>query len=103
MGQAIRTLLFTSCLIPASFILSQTTPISIGSALPKDPAMLLAMARSQNGLDAPGLQPWHLKASYQTFDDNGQPKDTGVFEEWWAGPKQYNAAIQAKTSHRLNM
>lgn len=47
------------------------------------------MAKNQNGLNAPGLSPWHIKVTYQTFNESGQPKGNGVFEEWWAGPKQY--------------
>ena len=60
------------------------------------PEALLALARNQNGLEAPGLQPWHIRVTYQTFDDAGQPKGTGVFEEWWAGPKQYKQSYTGK-------
>ncbi len=35
------------------------------------------------------MKPWHLIATYQTFDDQGKPKDHGNFEEWWAGPDRY--------------
>lgn len=53
--------------------------------MPSDPGELMLLATHVNGLG--GLaQPWHLKASYQTYDANGKPKDQGTFEEWWAAP-----------------
>ena len=97
MARTTRVLLLLVCLF-APFILafSQTAPIPMRSGSPKDPAALLALARNQNGLEASGLQPWHIRVTYRTFDDAGQPKGTGVFEEWWAGPKQYKQSYTGK-------
>ncbi|MBV8629364.1 MAG: energy transducer TonB [Silvibacterium sp.] len=49
----------------------------------------MLVAADVNGLSSPDLKPWHLEATYQTFDENGQPKDQGKFEEWWAGAEKY--------------
>ena len=32
----------------------------------------------------PSLKPWHLKATYQLYDEKGNPSKQGVFEYWWA-------------------
>lgn len=58
------------------------------AAMPSDPAAFIAAAAPLNGLDDPNMKPWHIKVSYQTFDDPGKPGYTGTFEEWWAGPKK---------------
>jgi TonB family protein len=57
--------------------------------MPKDPNVAMQLAARVNGLGSSDMKPWHLKANYQTFDADGKPKDTGVFEEWWAGPEKY--------------
>ena len=31
------------------------------------------------------MKPWHLKASFQLYDPNGKPSETGTIEEWWGG------------------
>lgn len=57
--------------------------------LPKDPVAMMNLAWQMNGLHDPALKPWHLRASWQTLDENKQVKDQGTFEEWWAGENQY--------------
>ncbi len=54
--------------------------------MPKDPAALMQLAEQVNGLTGPGMKPWYVKATYQTYDEQGKPKDQGTFEEWWAAP-----------------
>ena len=71
----------------------------------------MAQASRLNGLSSDGMQPWHLKANYQTFDAGGKPKDKGVFEEWWAGPEKYKVSytssgfnqVRYKTTKKLLM
>ncbi len=55
-------------------------------ALPKDPHEILAMAAPFYDFNAPSLKPWHLKATYQLYDDKGNPSEQGTFEYWWASP-----------------
>jgi TonB family protein len=47
-----------------------------------DPQVLLPLAISANSLDDATLTPWHLKASYESFDESGKVADQGTFEEW---------------------
>jgi TonB family protein len=39
----------------------------------------------------PTLKPWHLKATYQLYDQEGKPAEQGTFEYWWASPKVYRS------------
>ena len=58
-------------------------------AVPKDPAALMVLAAKTNGLAGLDDHAWHVKATYQIFDADGKPEQSGVYEEWWAGPKKY--------------
>jgi hypothetical protein len=49
-----------------------------------------------NGLDSPGLQPWHIVVNYDYLDEHGGIFDSGVFEEYWAGPKKYKSIYKSK-------
>jgi Gram-negative bacterial TonB protein C-terminal len=73
---------------------SNQTPT--GSFIPKDPEELLLAAAWVNGLDLPGLKPWHILVSYDKYDEDGDNVDSGTYEEFWAGPKQYRLSY---TSH----
>ncbi|HTV81046.1 MAG TPA: energy transducer TonB [Acidobacteriaceae bacterium] len=50
----------------------------------------MQLAWQQNGMHGPGVQPWHIRATWQIVDDKGRPDgkpgDEGSWEEWWAGP-----------------
>lgn len=41
-----------------------------------------------NNLEQDGVHPWHLKATYEIFDMQGQSKGTGTYEEWWVSAKK---------------
>ena len=69
--------------------------------MPKHPKDQLILAAKVNGLGAAGMNPWHLKASYQMFDADGQPKGQGTFEEWWAGPKKYKISYADPDFHQV--
>jgi hypothetical protein len=64
--------------------------------VPQDPEEMLLAAAQVNGLDAPGLKPWHILVSYDKFDEDGDNVDSGTYEELWAGPKKYRLSY---TSH----
>ena len=66
---------------------SNQTPT--GLLIPQDPKEMLLAAAQVNGLDAPGLKPWHIFVSFDKFDEDGDNVDSGTYEEYWAGPKQY--------------
>jgi TonB family protein len=57
--------------------------------MPSDPGAIIAMAAKVNGLNGPNLQPWHIKASYQTFDLKGKLRDSGTYEEFWSSDRKY--------------
>lgn len=42
-----------------------------------------------NGLRSTDLTPWHIVISFDQFDDDGDNVHSGVFEEFWVGPKEY--------------
>lgn len=42
-----------------------------------------------NGLESPDLKPWHVVESYDQFDEDGDNIHSGVYEEYWAGPKKF--------------
>jgi len=42
-----------------------------------------------NGLESAGLQPWHIVVRYDQFDEEGDNVHSGVYEEFWAGPRKY--------------
>lgn len=56
--------------------------------MPKDPAALLDLAANSNGLGGSGMKPWRLKASFEFFDEQGNPGEQGTIEDTWAGPHQ---------------
>jgi len=56
--------------------------------LPSDPKALMRSALKLNNLDGEGVEPWHIKASFQLFDEQGSVTDEGTYEEFWASPTQ---------------
>jgi TonB family protein len=86
--QLIRVLaLFFAATLPG---FAQTTG-NAGAGLPKDPRGILAAAAPFYDFSSPELKPWHLKATYQLYDEKGKPSEQGVYEYWWASPKVYRS------------
>ncbi len=54
--------------------------------LPKDPRAVFALAAPLYDLNDAKLKPWHLKASYQLYDEKGKPGKQGTYEYWWVSP-----------------
>lgn len=67
--------------------LAQTTAPTPTAELPKDPRAVFDLARPLYDFSDPALKPWHLKASYQIYDEKGASTMKGTFEYWWASPK----------------
>jgi TonB family protein len=57
----------------------------------KDAKTLLAAAAPAYDYDNPALKPWHFKAAYQIYDQNGNPSQRGTYEYWWASPTAYRS------------
>jgi TonB family protein len=69
---------------------AQTTA-NAGPGLPKDPREVFAAAAPFYDFNSPDLKPWHLKATYQLYDEKGKPGEQGTYEYWWASPKVHRS------------
>lgn len=67
------------------------TPISTASLtpLPPDPVAVIASAKQLNGFDESGAKGWHVRATYDIYDDKGVLAESGVYEELWSSPTRY--------------
>lgn len=93
-------LLFLTWCLPSAALAQQSQPApspaqTTSPALPSDPAALLQLASQVNGLHGADLQPWHVRATWQTLDEKGQPNEQGAWEEWWAGEKKYKTVYKS--------
>jgi TonB family protein len=77
---------FALCLAFVSASLAQTAPTP-QPELPKDPRALLELAKPHYNFSDPTLRPWHVKASYQIFNEVGKPTEQGTYQIWWVSPK----------------
>lgn len=66
--------------------------VNVASA-PKD---LMLRAASQNGLMGDDLPPWHLKASFTEFDDDGKVSEAGSYEELWISQTKFKRTFAGK-------
>ncbi|HEX4006164.1 MAG TPA: hypothetical protein VHX60_08315 [Acidobacteriaceae bacterium] len=85
----------------AAAALAQTPPSAAPPTLPTDPAALLQLGSKVNGLHGPGLNPWHVRASWQILDDKGQPLHHGTYEEWWAADDEFKVDLVADGFHQI--
>jgi len=65
------------------------------TAVPKNPKDLLLAAARVNGLEGPGIKPWHIVVRYENFDRLGDTIENGTYEEWWIAPNQYRISYSA--------
>jgi len=63
--------------------------------LPRDPASALKFAANVNGLTGPDVRPWHLKASYQVLDPEGNQIYSGTYEEFWVSETKYKRSYRS--------
>ncbi len=62
-----------------------------GRGLPQDPRELFAAASPLYDFASPELKPWHLKATYQLYDEKGNPREPGTYEYWWVSPQVHRS------------
>jgi hypothetical protein len=62
------------------------------STVPTDPKALMLLALKTNSLTGPDVKPWRLKASYKIFDEQGNAKGRGIYEELWVSQPSTRAA-----------
>jgi TonB family protein len=86
-----RVLCFLALIFAAGLPGFSQTAVSAAPGLPKDPREIFAMAAPFYDFTSPDLKPWHLKATYQLYDQNGKPTEQGTYEYWWASPKVYRS------------
>jgi len=79
--------LFLTAIVP-SFA---QTAANAGPGLPSDPRAVFAAAAPFYDFTSPDLKPWHLKATYQLYDEKGKPAEQGTYEYWWASPTVYRS------------
>jgi TonB family protein len=92
------------CTLFALMLLAVSDGLSFGQAAPEtpnDPAAVFAAAAPAYDFSDPSLKPWHLKASYQLYDDAGkQVTEQGTYEYWWASPTVYRSTwTRGASSH----
>ncbi len=86
-----RWLLLSAFFLTAVMGASGQTATGTTQSLPDDPQKLLAAAEPFYNFNSPELKPWHLKATYQLYDDKGNPSEQGTYEYWWASPQVYRS------------
>jgi hypothetical protein len=79
--------LFFAAVLP-NFAQTTATPVP---GLPKDPREIFAAAAPFYDFSDPALKPWHMKATYQLYNETGDPTEKGTYEYWWASPKVYRS------------
>lgn len=62
---------------------------SVSGANAADLLNWIAKVAALNGLQSTDLRPWHIVVAYDQFDEDGDNIHSGVYEEYWAGPKKY--------------
>src|ERR1700733_1275526 len=62
---------------------AQSSPQSV----PQDPQAIFAAAEPFYDFNSAELKPWHLKATYQLYNQSGKPAENGTFEYWRSSPK----------------
>lgn len=67
---------------------------------PHTPRDFFDSAKAAYNFDDEALGPWHLKATYQTYDADSRPAAQGTYEHWWVTPKVFrNSWTRPGASH----
>ena len=66
------------------------TAASSAPDMPEDPGGIFAAVAPS--YDYSVFKPWHLKATYQLYDDAGKPAEQGTYEYWWASKQVYRSS-----------
>ena len=82
--RAMRILWFAG-LLACSLASAGQTPLA---PLPTDPESMMRAAATSYNLEAPDSKPWHMRVTYQLYDANEQPAESGSLEYWWVSPER---------------
>jgi TonB family protein len=55
--------------------------------------VLMSIAHDKNGLVGSDIRPWHIRATYRSFDMKGKPDYEGTYEEWWVSATKYKLSF----------
>jgi TonB family protein len=80
----------------ASYVCGQDAPSST------PPEHIQLIPRRNPALMTAEAQQWHLKASFRTFDEQGNVEDRGTFEEYWAAPNKSKAILASTAFHKTD-
>lgn len=86
-----RTQLFSALFLAATLQGFSQTAATTEPALPQEPRAFFTAAAPFYDFTNAALKPWHLKATYQLYDDNDKPTEQGTYEYWWVSPKVYRS------------
>ncbi len=95
--QTVKTLVVATdsksdSVVPIPPITAASISVSVETKQPRSDAGNLQdwvhRVANLNGLNSPGVLPWHLVMNYEEFDRSGGVH-LGVYEEFWAGPAKY--------------
>jgi hypothetical protein len=79
-----------------------------GSGLPSIPVPhsapeILKLALDMNGLEVPSARPWHVKLSYDQFDEDGDNVHSGTVEEFYVAPKKFKRIYTSELLNRIDI
>lgn len=77
----------------ALFLLGIALPLLPACAQTLTPAERIQQLSALNSIDAADLKPWHLKLSYQLYDDKGKAAEQGTAEEWWLAKDRWRLML----------
>jgi TonB family protein len=87
-----RRLFFAALVLTLTAPCIGQTAANASQDLPMDPRKVIAAAAPFYDFSAATLKPWHLKATYQLYDDKGDPSEQGTYEYWWVFPTVYRSS-----------
>jgi len=61
--------------------------------MPTNPKELMLLAAKTNGLSGDDVKPWHLKAVFTLFNEQGTVKDQGTYEEFRVSEHKFKIAF----------
>jgi TonB family protein len=60
-------------------------------SLPQNTADVFKAAEPLYDFASAKLRPWHMKVSYELFDEKSASKGKGTYEYWWESPETYRS------------
>ena len=84
-------LAFVVALAAVGLSIAQGAPAA-SQPRPRDAHDILEAAAPYYDFHSADQKPWHFKATYQLYDEKGEPSEQGTYEYWWASPKVYRSS-----------